>query len=81
MNRFAEGSAEREEILKVKKVLEKKFPAATQPPPAQGRTARVGGVCDYSLDGNREPLDVSRMIDLPMVRAADFQVARQDDFF
>ena len=78
LNRFAEGSSERNELLKVKKVLEQKFPAATQPAPAQGRTARVGGVCDYTLDGNREPLDVSRIIDLPVVPAADFQVARQD---
>eukprot|EP00435_Cladocopium_sp_Y103_P062114 s625_g23.t1 len=77
VNRFAEGTSERDEMLKAKKLLEQKFPAASQPAPAQGQAARVGGVCDYSLDGNREPLDVSRVIDLPMVRAADFQVVRQ----
>ena len=79
--RFADGTEEKDIIMKAKKDLELQFPASKQPAPAEGRTARVGGVCDYTLNENKQPLDLTRMIELPPVRVDDFQIPRWADSF
>ncbi len=75
VDRFPDGSEEREKILTRRKEFDQLFPAAQQPAPASGN-GRAGGVCDYSIDGGVEPLDVFRLIDLPSSRFAEFSTGR-----
>lgn len=75
VDRFLEGSAEHAQIMAKKKEFDAMFPAAAQPPPTSV-PARAGGLCDFSVDSGRAPLDVSRCIDLPSVSVADFETVR-----
>lgn len=68
LTKFPEGTAEHARMLELKKDFDEKYPEASQPPPAVG-SGRAGGVCDYSVDGGRHPLDCTRVIDLPLVGA------------
>ena len=77
LTRFAEGTPEFDKIHGLKKAFEVRFPA---PAPSTQNTgpARVGGMCDFSIDNGRLPLDFSRCIDLPCIPAADFTKPRLD---
>ena len=76
LNRFAEGTSEALKIAELKAQFDAKFPQSNQPRPANGGGGRAGGVCDYTIDNNLEPLDYARMIDLPAHGADTFSVTR-----
>ncbi|CAK9054749.1 FO synthase subunit 1 [Durusdinium trenchii] len=75
-SRFAEGTLEFDEVAKLKKEFLEMFPHATTQPAAPNPVpARVGGVCDFTLDNGAEPLDVNREIEVE--RIADDQFSEQ----
>ena len=76
LTRFPEATEEFAKIQELKKTFDEKFPHSTQRPPSDPRGARVGGVCDFSIDGGKQPLDISRVIDLLAVPAAEMTVTR-----
>ena len=76
LSRFPEGSSEALKIAEFKAQFDAKFPQSNQPRPASGGGGRAGGVCDYTIDNNLEPLDHTRMIDLPPHVADTFSVTR-----
>ncbi|CAK9022466.1 FO synthase subunit 1 [Durusdinium trenchii] len=75
LSKFADHTPEFQGIQKLKKTFEDMFPAAAQPAPVTG-SGRAGGVCDFSLDDGKKPLDLTRCIDLPMVSKDEFAVTR-----
>lgn len=77
LSKFADHTPEFQGIQKLKKTFEDMFPAAAQPAPVTG-SGRAGGVCDFSLDDGKKPLDLTRCIDLPMVSKDEFAVTRPD---
>ena len=77
LTRFAEGTPEFDKINGLKKSFEVRFPAPA-PATQNAGPARVGGMCDFSIDDGRPPLDLSRSIDLPCIPAADFTKPRLD---
>ncbi|CAK9086345.1 FO synthase subunit 1 [Durusdinium trenchii] len=75
-SRFEEGTLEFDEVAKLKKEFLEMFPHATTQPAAPNPVpARVGGVCDFTLDNGAEPLDVNREIEVE--RIADDQFSEQ----
>lgn len=78
-DRFPDGSTE-QASLKVKHgEFLSKFPSR---PESAARAAsvsvplRVGGLCDFSVDGGLSPLDFTKQVSLPVVKEADFSVTR-----
>lgn len=76
LTRFPENSDEYRKVHDLRQRFKEQFPTASQPSAADGRGGRVGGLCDYSIDGGKEPLDVRRQIDLPAVAVGDMTLAR-----
>lgn len=76
LDRFGEGTAEHTKLKELKAEFVRKYPPmevpSSGPNQAVGGTARAGGQCDYSIDGNLEPLNPNREIDLAVVAASDF---------
>ncbi|CAK9036023.1 unnamed protein product [Durusdinium trenchii] len=77
LTRFPENSDEYRKVHDLRQRFKEQFPTASQPSAADGRGGRVGGLCDYSIDGGKEPLDVRRQIDLPAVAVGDMTLARK----
>lgn len=78
--RFPEGSDEFN-ILEAKKaefLIAYPQSRADQQSVPLGTARRAGGVCDFSLDGAREPLDVTRMIELPTIKKEELQCDRPE---
>ena len=67
--KFATNSPEAREIQELKQSFLSEFPATSEPGQASagagagGSTVRATGQPDFSVDGGREPLDVSRVVD------------------
>lgn len=76
LTRFQEGSDEHAKLLGLKKNFDGKFPGSSQPQPLRVDGGRAGGVCDFTVDSNRLPVDHKRMIDLPHTSAENFSVVR-----
>ena len=69
-SKFAANSSEAREIQELKQSFLSEFPATSEPGQASatgagagGPTLRATGQPDFSVDGGREPLDVSRVVD------------------
>ena len=78
LERFPLGCEERKTIEQKREEFETSFP---KPPPTAvlpGTVgpSRVGGLCDYSINGGQQPVDVERLVDLPFVKDADFTEER-----
>ncbi|CAK9072657.1 unnamed protein product, partial [Durusdinium trenchii] len=82
LSRFDPGTEEHSMMAAKKAEFDAAFPqsAAETRNPAPGRTSgqpqRAGGLCDFSIDGGLEPLDVQREISLAAVTDADFEAER-----
>ena len=69
LQKFAPDSAEAKELEGMKCQFEKEFPPV-EPSPQTSSAAntaklrRVGGQCDFSIEGGKEPIDVTRQVDL-----------------
>ena len=75
MSRFQEGTAEFAKMVEFKKTFNDLFPESAQPTVHTG-VGRVGGACDFTLDSNRCPLDIHRVIDLPTFAVSEFSERR-----
>jgi hypothetical protein len=77
-NRFPQGTAEQLEIEAFFEKFTKMFPPAPQRAAAAPGAAppRSGGLCDFSINGGKLPLDPHRVLDLVAVKDEDFQVRR-----
>ena len=68
-SKFAANSPEAKEIQELKQSFLSEFPAISEPGQAaagagaRAPTVRAAGQPDFSVDGGREPLDVSRVVD------------------
>ena len=71
MTRFQEGTAEFARMVEFKNNFNDLFPESSQPAPQTG-VGRVGGACDFTLDSNRCPIDIHRVIDLPTFAVSEF---------
>lgn len=75
--RFAEGSKEHATLMEKKAAFQVEFPeaavASSQP---SSSPARVGGLCDYSVDEGKHPLDITREISLTVVPKDEFTEGR-----
>ena len=78
LTRFPEGTEEHAKIEEKKVAFDTEFPYKDpQPQPATGGGARrVGGYCDFTIDGGKQPLDTERLLELPAVKDADFTEKR-----
>ncbi|CAE7224453.1 cofG, partial [Symbiodinium sp. CCMP2592] len=74
LSKFLPGSKEHEHISKIKHDFEVLCPAADVAPPAasSANPARAQGSPDFSVDGGKQPLDVTRLLDLQMIANDDF---------
>ena len=75
--RFTEGSQEIEAVKLMKATFDQTFPAAAKAASKAPSKSGVGpdraqGSCDYTVDGGAEPLDPSRLLDLPYQPLAEF---------
>ena len=81
-NRFPQGTAEHGEIEVFFEKFAKKFPPAPQRAAAAAASGaappRSGGLCDFSINGGKLPLDPFRVVDLVAVKDDDFQVRRTE---
>ena len=80
LSKFHESTEEHKTLLKMKTAFEREFQVSQRN--ANANTNRVtsstqgnrcSGVCDYTVDGGKEPLDVQRVIDLPHVGLESFE--------
>ena len=77
LRRFPAGTPEQAKIDAEFDKFKAKFPQQARPSPqSQAVPARSGGLCDFSLDEGKMPVDPHRPVDLPAVKDADFQVRR-----
>lgn len=79
LSKFHESTEEHKTLLKMKTAFEKEFQvsqrnstANTNRAPSSTPGGRCSGVCDYSVDDGKEPLDVQRVIDLQHVGLESF---------
>ena len=63
--KFPLGTPEQKEMQQMKEKFLEEFPAV-EAPVSEGRQAppRVSGQPDFTVDGGREPLDITREVDL-----------------
>ena len=76
LTRFPQGTAESQKLQEYHEKFKETFPESSQPAPADPQGGRVGGLCDYSIDGGKRPLDPEREIDLPFVTASELPQSR-----
>ena len=78
VKRFEEDTAEFQEVKKLQIRFLELFPASEAVAAAPGPVVpgRAGGVCDFSIDGNLEPLDSDRDVQLVMVANDQFEEPR-----
>lgn len=76
LTRFPQGTLEHVKIAEYHDKFKESFPETSQPAPADPQGGRVGGLCDYTLDGGKRPLDPDRDIDLPFVTASELPESR-----
>lgn len=77
---FTEGTPEFKKMQEFKAKFDRMFPATvtTVTQTSTPGPARAGGSCDFTVDDGKLPLDITRVIDLPSIPAADFQTPRLD---
>ena len=75
--KFAAGSEEQSAIEKKHEEFSQKFPdSGSKPQTTSEASPRVGGLCDFTLDDWKKPLNWRQQISLPAVKEDDFTVAR-----
>ena len=71
LSKFHESTEEYQTLLQMKTEFEREFQVSQRntntTPVSSTQRNRCNGVCDYSVDGGKEPLDVQRFIDLEHV--------------
>jgi len=81
LTKFAEGTEAHNAVKAMKKTLLEEFPNSTVTPTARNQqqvvSVRATGRPDYSIDGGKEPLDPSRLLDMEYVVASDFEQSVQ----
>ena len=76
-SRFPVGTAEHAEVETMFEKFKEKFPQQPRPSAQpQGSAPRSGGLCDFSVNQGKMPVDPNRQVDLVPVKDADFQVRR-----
>ena len=82
--KFPEGSPAHSELMALKKLLITEFPDSCQQQPQRTgprpSTTRAVGRPDYTIEGGRQPLDVTRVLEKETVAASAFNVSRQGCF-
>ncbi|CAK9050867.1 unnamed protein product [Durusdinium trenchii] len=78
LSRFPEGTCEAAEMLKQKEKFDVLYPPSSRParPQSRDRAHRAGGCCDFSVDSEAKPIDLSRTLTLTFVEEADFSESR-----
>ena len=82
LSRFrSSGAAEQEEVKKMQARFHEVYPPPQPTGPGTNQrpastTIRASGQCDFSIDDGRQPLDVSRMLDLLCVPVGEVPAAR-----
>ena len=76
MNRFGEETVEFQEVKKLQSKFLELFPATEAVAPGPVVPGRASGTCDFSIDGNLEPLDFDRDVELVMVANDQVQEPR-----
>ena len=79
--KFADGTHEHAQMAKLKSEFDALVPEAARAPAARtetssGSSSRARGSPDFTIDDGKEPLDVSRVIDLRGIPAVEFTVQR-----
>ncbi|CAL1145066.1 unnamed protein product [Cladocopium goreaui] len=77
MNRFGEETVEFQEVKKLQSRFLDMFPATEAVAPGPVVPGRASGMCDFSIDGNLEPLDIDRNVELVMVANDQFEEPRR----
>ena len=81
VRRFDEATPEFQDIKSWRQKFLQLFPASdddsTRGPAVPGR---VNGVCDFSLDGDKQPLDFERDVELTMVPDGSFEEPRHGPY-
>lgn len=77
MNKFDNLSREHGELLKLKASFELEFGADAAGPMSSPSSSgvhgdRVSGMCDFTIEGGRQPVDVTRSVELPAVALDEF---------
>ena len=78
-NKFTPGTKSYVELTELKEEVLKVCPEAAQAetgPSGVSTAPRAGGKPDFTIEGGKEPLDVTRDVDLPIISAADFNFSR-----
>ena len=79
--RFPQGTVENQKIMEMHEKFKEHFPESSQPAPVDPQGGRVGGLCDYTVDGGKQPLDPDRDIDLCFVQASELPESRPTCLF
>ena len=75
--KFAAGSEEQSALEKKHTEFLQKFPESGSTPQTLSETPpRVGGLCDFTINDGKMPLNWRQQISLPAVKEDDFTVAR-----
>ena len=75
--RFDEATEEHQQLKSLHEKFIQMFPSLQQSPgtstTTEARTpGRAGGQCDYSIDAGAQPVDITRQIELSLVKNEDF---------
>ena len=67
LDKFVVGTSEHIALLKLKESFLAEFPPPSNSGPnrqAPGNQVRVSGTCDFAIDDGKQPIDVTRLVDL-----------------
>ena len=83
LGRFRSGSAEQEEVKKLQQKFEEMFPPdqnerSRKASPTTGAN-RASGLCDFSIDGGRQPVNVWKDLEILCVPVDQVPGERQGD--
>ena len=83
LGRFRSGSVEQEEVKKLQKTFEEMYPSdqnqRSRRTSSSAGVNRASGLCDFSVDGGRQPVNVWQDLEISCVPVGEVPAERQED--